>query len=72
MYVRWMELKGTLETLDEINAAYMAETGSTETWSEDSEAMSAWIEHANGNTYILAELDGAQARECIERFGGRA
>lgn len=54
-YIRWIELKGIFETLDEINAAYMSETGSAEAWSKDETGYKAWIEYENGNTYILAE-----------------
>ena len=72
MFVRWLELKGQLETLEEINEAFMEETGSTEPWQDsedDCDNWKAWIEHAHGNTYILAEEEGRSAEECNERYG---
>lgn len=58
MYKKWLELKGILNDPAEINKAITEQTGDPEPWAdpEDTrEEWKAWIEHENGNTYILAE-----------------
>lgn len=73
MYIRWAELPGHLETAEEINKAFTEETGDTAPWADpedERESWRAWIEHANGNTYILAEeADQNVIKDCIARFG---
>lgn len=69
MHVRWLELDGTLTTAEELNAAFTAETGDDTPFFTDPGTIPAWTEHAGGKTYILADLDGAEARACVERYG---
>lgn len=58
MWKRWLELNGTLETAEEINAAITEQTGDPEPWADPEdvrEEWKAWVEYENGKTYILEE-----------------
>ena len=56
MYKDFLVLDGTLETVEEINAAINKLTGDTgDFFDTENEEWRAWVEYRNGQTIILAD-----------------